>query len=63
MGNSCRSMVSRFNLDDPDLLGKFKKAAQTYSARTLKSKKTAKAALVRDGILTKSGRLTKNYNR
>jgi hypothetical protein len=56
-------MATRFNLDDPDLLRKFKKAARTYSARSLKSKKTARAALVRDGIVTKSGRLTKNYSR
>jgi len=56
-------MVSRFNVDDPDLVKKFKKAARAYSARSLKSKKTAMAALIRDGILTKSGRLTKNYSR
>jgi hypothetical protein len=56
-------VASRFNLDDPGLLGKFKRAAQAYSALSLKSKETARAALIRDGILTKSGRLTKNYSR
>lgn len=55
-------MFSRFNVDDPDLLRKFKKAAQKYSARSLKSKRSARAALIRDGIVTKSGRLTKNYS-
>ena len=55
--------VTHFDIDDPDLLERFKKAADAERARTLKSKKTARAALVRAGILTKSGRLTKNYNR
>ena len=52
-----------FDLSDPQLLVKFRRAASDYSARSLKSKRTAKAALIRDGILTKKGRLTKNYSR
>lgn len=57
------TMPSRFNLDDPDLLRKFKMAANALSSRSLKSKRSARAALVKDGILTKTGRLTKNYSR
>lgn len=63
MSKSSPITARRFNLDDPDLLRKFKKAAQNYRARSLKSKKSARAALIKDGILTKSGRLTKNYSR
>jgi len=55
------TVVSRFDINDPDLLSKFKKAAKRLSAVTLKSKASARAALIEDGIITKSGRLTKNY--
>ena len=55
--------TSHFSLDDPDLLRKFKKAAKEAGQRSLKSKQSARATLVREGFITKSGRLTKNYSR
>jgi len=55
------SMTARFNLDDPDLLRNFKKAAKEASRRSLKSKRAARARLMKEGFITKSGRLTKNY--
>lgn len=54
-------MTARFNLDDPDLLRKFKKAAKEASRRSLKSKRATRARLMKEGFITKSGRLTKNY--
>ena len=57
------AMISRFSLDDPDLLEKFKNAAKEAGKRSLKSKRAARATLVKEGFITKSGRLTKNYSR
>ncbi len=56
-------MTGRFSLDDPDLLRKFKKAAKEAGLRSLKSKRAARATLLKEGFITKSGRLTKNYSR
>ncbi len=50
-----------FDPDDPDLLRKFEKAAKEASRRSLKSKRAARATLMKEGFITKSGRLTKNY--
>jgi hypothetical protein len=55
--------MTRFSLDDPDLLRKFKKAAKEAGEQSLKSKQSARATLVREGFITRSGRLTKNYSR
>ncbi|HEY0395165.1 MAG TPA: hypothetical protein VGD01_11785 [Candidatus Elarobacter sp.] len=55
--------MSHFSLDDPDLLRKFKKAAKKAGQQSLKSKRSARATLLREGFITKSGRLTKNYSR
>ena len=62
MAKSKPIMTNGFNLDDPQLLKKFKKAARTYGARFGTSKDAARARLVEEGILTKTGRLTKNYS-
>lgn len=56
-------MSIRFNPDDPDLLRKFKKAAKQAGQESLKSKESARATLEKEGFITKSGRLTKNYSR
>ncbi len=56
-------MKCRFDINDPNVLEKFKKAAADDSKRSLKSKQAAQATLIKEGILTKSGRLTKNYSR
>lgn len=50
-----------FDIDDPDLLRKFKEAIKKAGRRSLKSKRAARAALQKEGFITKSGRLTKNY--
>jgi len=55
------STMKLFNPDDPDLLRKFEKAIEKAGRRSLKSKRTARAALMKEGFITKSGRLTKRY--
>ena len=49
------------DITTPEALEIFRKAAEAYAARTNKSRKTALAALVKEGIYTKDGKLTKNY--
>lgn len=46
------------NSDDLD---KFIKAAKRYTNKATKTKKAARKALIKMGIYTKSGKLTKNY--
>ena len=50
-----------FDPDDPDLLRKFEKAIEKAGRRSLKSKRAARAKLMKLGFITKSGRLTKKY--
>jgi hypothetical protein len=57
------SAKSHFDLDDPDLLSRFTEAADNYMAANLTSKANARRALMRDGIVTKSARLTKKYSK
>ena len=45
--------------NDPALLVRFKKAAAEYGKDT--SREASLARLVKEGIATKNGRLTKNY--
>lgn len=59
-----RKVLKTFPNNDittPEALEIFRKAAAAFSARTNKSRKTALAALVKEGIYTKAGKLTKNY--
>jgi hypothetical protein len=46
---------------DPAFLPWFKLAAEEFSRKHNRNKRTALALLVKEGICTKSGRLTKNY--
>ena len=59
-----RKVLKTFPNNDittPEALEIFRKAAAAFSASTNKSRKTALAALVKEGIYTKAGKLTKNY--
>jgi hypothetical protein len=42
-------------------LQKFKDAAKAYTAKAVKSPKTARRTLAKEGIYTKSGKLSKRY--
>jgi hypothetical protein len=44
-----------------EFTAEFKRAAKAFSAKTTRSPKKARAALVEMGILTPSGKLSKNY--
>jgi hypothetical protein len=41
---------------------RFRKAAEAFTARAIKSKAAARKVLVDEGIYTKSGKLTKRYS-
>ncbi len=53
----------RPNLDprSPTFSRDFQKAAKAFTKRATASPEAARAVLVKEGILTKSGRLSKNY--
>lgn len=63
MQKSSRYMSDRFDINNPKLLHLFKEAAAADSRRSLKTVESARATLIKEGIVTKSGRLTKNYSR
>lgn len=46
-----------------DEVERFRKAAEAYSKRVLRSRETARKALVELGIYTKSGKLTRHYSK
>jgi hypothetical protein len=41
---------------------RFRKAAEAFTTRAIKSKAAARKVLVDEGIYTKSGKLTKRYS-
>ncbi len=47
--------------NSPEALGRFRKAAAAFTARTTKTPEMARQVLTDEGIYTKSGKLTKNY--
>lgn len=51
----------RLNSSDDKKVKAFSAASKTYSAKVTKSSTTAKNELVRLGMLTPSGKLTKRY--
>jgi hypothetical protein len=59
MRRARRPAESGFDIDDPDIVRKFKEAAKKYCAD--QSAEAILARLVKDGILTKSGRFTKRF--
>ena len=59
-----RKVLKTFPNNDittPEAYEMFRKAAEAFTARVTKSRATALAALVKEGIYTKDGKLTKNY--
>jgi len=54
--------LSKLELDSPEALERFRKAAKAFTLRAVKSQASARKILVDEGIYTKSGRLTKRYS-
>jgi hypothetical protein len=42
-------------------LNRFRKAADVFTVRSIRSRETAREVLISEGIYTKSGKLAKNY--
>ena len=49
------------DLRSPTFARDFRKAAREFTARVTATPEAARAQLVKEGILTKSGKLSKNY--
>jgi hypothetical protein len=49
-------------LNSPEAVERFRKAAKAFTTRAIKSQATARKVLVDEGIYTKSGKLTKRYS-
>jgi hypothetical protein len=56
-----RSMRRKFDINSVTVLNHFREVAARASRRSLKSKNAARKVLVSEGIVTPTGRLTKNY--
>lgn len=56
-------MAPKFDVNDPKTLQQlqFKKAANVLTARSTRTKAAARRSLVSEGILTKSGKISKKY--
>jgi hypothetical protein len=61
MPESKHAMPAKFDLNDPSIVGEFERAAATHKRASTRSKSTAMKALVKEGVLTKNGRLTAKY--
>ena len=44
-----------------EALNRFRKAADVFTVRSIRSRETAREVLISEGIYTKSGKLAKNY--
>ena len=53
--------IANWDFNSRECLELFRKAAKESSAKATKSQATARQVLINDGIITKSGKLTKNY--
>jgi hypothetical protein len=49
------------DMNTPQAVERFRKAAKVFTARMTKSRESALKILVSEGIYTKSGKLTKRY--
>ena len=58
--NSMQSSATA-DLNTPQAIERFRKAAKAFTARTTKSRASALQVLVDEGIYTKSGKLTRRY--
>lgn len=54
--------VAPVDLTSPEAVKRFRSAAKSFTVRATKSKQAAMAILVKEGIYTKKGKLTKNYS-
>ena len=52
----------RSQLNSPEAVERFRKAAKAFTSRAVKSRESARKVLVDEGIYTKSGKLTKHYS-
>jgi hypothetical protein len=52
---------SRFDLNDPSIVKEFEKAAADHKREASSSPATARETLMKEGVLTKSGRLAPKY--
>jgi hypothetical protein len=59
---SVKRAVDKFELTSPEAVERFRKAAKTFTTRSIKSQAAARKVLVDEGIYTKSGKLTKRYS-
>jgi hypothetical protein len=48
-------------IGEPGAVEAFRRAAEEFNRKANRSKRTARATLVREGILTPGGKLTANY--
>jgi hypothetical protein len=56
-----RTTAAPLDLNSAEFLKRFRAAAKKFNARATRSKKAALDILVKEGIYTKKGNLTKNY--
>ena len=61
LSNHKNGSVPKLDLRSANFSREFKRAAKVYTAKITLSRQTALAALVEAGILTPSGKLSKNY--
>lgn len=54
-------MATKLDFSDPMFFSRFKKAAAEHLEKSTRSEITARNALVKSGILTKSGKLSSKY--
>lgn len=50
-----------WDINSPDAVERFREAAKAFTKAATQSREAAIAVLVKEGIYTKSGKLTKNY--
>jgi hypothetical protein len=53
--------TKKFEFTSPDSIEQFRKAAEAFNTRSMRSQAAARKVLVKEGIYTKSGKLTKRY--
>jgi hypothetical protein len=56
-----RAMSARFDVNDPTVFERFEKAAAVHTRASTRSKSSARKTLIREGILTRSGKIAKKY--
>ena len=61
MGITYNKRIIPFDPADPRVLARIKKASASNKRDFARSKASAVRALVRDGVLTKTGRIAKHY--